>query len=325
MTDDEGWTALHYSAKEGSYQSVKLLLAMGTNIDLKINNGNNCLHIAAGYGHLNLSRILINKHNVDVQLPNNHGWTPVHYFAQKGSYGLVKTVADMGLDINIKTNNGKNCLHIATEKGHLSLCRMLISKHNFDVQLPDNDGWTAVHFFAQKGSYELVKAVADMGIDLNVKTNDGQNCLHISAENSHFNLCWALIRKHNFDVQLPDRNGCTALHYFAQNGRYELVKTIVDMGIDINLKTNDGKNCVHIAAEYGHFNLCWILISKHNVDAQFPDHDGWTAFHYFAKKGDYELVKAVADMGIDTNLKANDGKNCLRRVRSFQYVQVAYK
>ena len=193
---------------------------------------------------------------------------------KKGSYELVKAVADMGIDINLQTNEGKNCLHIAAEYGYFNLCWTLIRKHNVDMQLPDHERLTALHYFGRKGSYELVKAVADMGTDINLETNEGKNCLHISAEEGHMNLCRMLICKHNSDVHLPDHDGWTALHYFAQIGSYELVKNVADMAIGINIKTNDGKNYLHIAAENSHFNLCWMLIRKHNFEVHLPDHDG---------------------------------------------------
>ena len=311
MTDDEGWTALHYSAREGSCESVRLLFAMGSNIKHKTKNGKNCLHIAADYGHLNLCTTLINEHNIDVQLPDNHGWTAFHYFAKKGSYGLLIAFADLGIDINLRTNNGENCLHIAADNGHLNLSMTLINKYNIDVRLPDNQGWTAFHYIAKNGSYKLVKAVSDMGIDINHKTNNAQNCLHIAAENNNFNLCRKLISKHNIDVQLPDNDGWNALHYSAKSGSYELVQAFADMGTDIKLQTNDGKDCLHIAAKNSHFNLCMRLINHHSFDAGLPDIAGWTALHYFVENGSYELVKVVADMGIDINLKTNNGKNCL--------------
>ena len=311
MTDDQGWTALHYSAKEGSYESVKLLLAMGSNIKNKTKNGKNCLHIAADYGHFNLCTTLFIKHNIDVQLADNDGWTAFHYFAKKGSYELVKAVGDMGIDINLKTNNGESCLQIAADNSHLNLCMTLINEHNFDARLPDDDGWTAFHYFASNGSYDLIKVVADMGNDIKLETNEGRNCLHIAAHYGHFNLCRTLISKHNFDVLLPDNDGCNALHYFAENGSYELVKVVADMGTDIKMQTNKGKNCLHIAADNSHLNLCMTLINEHNFDARLPDDDGWTAFHYFARNGSYDLVKVVADMGNDIKLETNEGKNCL--------------
>ena len=153
------------------------------------------------------------------------------------------------------------------------------------MQLSDNDGWTALHYFAKIGSYQLVKAVAEMGIGINVKPNNAKNCLHIAADYGHFNLCMTLISKYNADVQLLDHDGWIALHYFAKKGSYELVKAVADMGIDINLETNNGENCLHIAASYGDLNLCRMLISRDHVDVELPEEDGWTSLLYFAKLG----------------------------------------
>ena len=172
----------------------------------------------------------------------------------------------MRIDINLKTNDGKNCLHISAGRGHFSLCRTLTNKKNAEMKLAENDGWTALHYFATNGSYEIVKVVADMGTDIKLQTNEGKDCHHIAADNSHFNLRIALINKYNFDARLPDFAGWTALHYLAQNGSYELVNAVADMGIDINLKTNNGKNYLHIAADNRHLNLWIKLISKRNID-----------------------------------------------------------
>ena len=311
IPDHDEMNPLHYFAKSSSYELGKRFVDMGNNINLKTSDGKNCLHIAADCRHFSLCGTLINKHNVDMQLQDNDGGNALHYFAKHDSYELVKVLADMGTDINLKTKNGKNCLHIAPENGHLNLCSKLINKHTVDMQLPDNDGWNALNYFTKNGSYELVKVVADMGNDIKLQRNEGKDCLHIAADNSHFNLFMTLINKHNFDARLPDFGGRTALHYFAENGSYELVNAAADIGIDLNLETNNGKNCLHIAADNRHFKLCRHLIRKHNVDVKIPDNDGWAPLHYFAKRSSYELFKIAVDMGIDINLKTNDRKNCL--------------
>ena len=179
---------------------------------------------------------LINKHKFDVQKAYNYGCTPLHDSAKGGSYQLVKYFSDKGIDINLKINNGINCLHIAAMFGHFSLCRILINKHNFDVHLSCNRGWTAIHYSAIKGSYQLVKYFADTGIDINLKTNDGSNCLHIAANKGHLSLCKELIYEHDFDVQLSNNDGWTALHYSVKKGSYESVQFFANMGIDIKIK-----------------------------------------------------------------------------------------
>ena len=62
-----------------------------------------------------------------------------------------------------------------------------------------------------------------------------------------------LINEHNFDAHQPDNDGLTALHYSAKSGRYDLIKFFIDKETDIYLKTENGLNCLHIAADSGHF------------------------------------------------------------------------
>ena len=311
LPDNDGWTALHYSARNDSYEIVKYFINMGIDINLKKKDGINCLHIAADYGHRNLCKTLIKKHSLDLEEPNDNGWTALHYSARNDSYEIVKYFVNMGIDINLKTKDGMNCLHIAADYGHLNLGKTLISEYNVDVQVPDNDGWTALHYSAQNGSHELVQFFADIGININLKTNDGMNCLHIAAYNGHLSLCKTFINKHKFDVNLSCYEGRNALLYSVTHGSKELLKYFINIGIDINLKTKVGRNCLHIAAEYGHLDLCKTLINKYNVDVQVPDNDGWTGLHYSVKNGNYELVKLFVNMGTDINFKTNNGTNCL--------------
>ena len=325
MTDNDGWTALHYSARNGNYELLTFFAEIETNIYLKTNDGSNCLHIAALYGYLNLCKALKDKHNFDVHLPDNDGWAALHYSARNGSYELFTYFAEMEADINLKTINENNCLHLAALDGHLNFCKTLIEKHNFDVHMADNDGWTALHFSTKNGSYELLKYFVDMGSYVDLKTVDGKNCLHIAALNGHLSLSQLLKDKHNFEIHMADDDGWTPLHYAASSGSYKLVTFFADMENDIYLETNDGRNCLSIAALGGHLMLCKTLIDKHNFDIHMTDNDGWTALHYSARNGSYELVSYFAGMKIDIDLKANDGSNCLHIAALYGHLNLCKK
>ena len=312
MTDNDGWTALHCSARSGNCELVAYFAEILTDIHVKTNDGRNCLHIAALDEHLNLCKMLIDKHNVDVNVADKRGWTAVHFSAQSGNCQLVAYFAEMGTDVHLKTNDGSNCLNIAAYQGHLNLCKMLIDKHKVDLHMTDNDGWTALHYSAQSGNCELVAYFAEMGIDIHLKTNDGRNCLHIAALKGHLNLCKMLIDKHKVDVNVADKRGWTAVHFSAQSGNCQLVAYFAEMGTDIHLKANDGNNCHNIAAFQGHLSLCKMLMDKHKIDLHMSNNDGWTALHYSAQRGNSEVVAYFAEMGTDICLKTNDGTNCLQ-------------
>ena len=310
IATNDGWTALHQSAADGSHEFVKLFADMGTDMQFKTKKGLNCLHIASGSGHLILCKILIDKYNFDVHTADNEGWTALHHSASNGSYKLFKYFVYMGSDIHIKTKVGKNCLHIAAIYGHLDLCKKLINEHGFDVNVADVYGWTILHDCAAYGSYELVKFFANT-TDVHLKTKNGKDCLHIAAQEGHLNLCKIFIDKHNFDADMADNQGWTAFHHSTKNGKYELVNFFIYAGADIQCKTKHGRNCLHIAARNGHLSLCKNLIDKYNFDVNVADNGGWTAFHFSARNGSYELFKLFADMGASINMKSNEGWNCL--------------
>ena len=322
MAEDDGWTALHHSARYGSYELLRYFVKMGVDIHLKSKNGSNCLHIAAMYGHLNLCKLLIDKHKFDIHMPDKVGWTAVHYSARYGSYELFRYFADMRVDIYLKTNNDLNCLHIAAMYGHLNLCKLLIDKHNFDIHMAADDGWTALHHSTRYSSYELFRYFAEMGVDIYLKSKNGSNCLHIAAMDGHLNLCKLLIEKHKFDIDVPDNDGWTAVHYSARYGSYELLRYFAEMGVDIHLKSKNGSNCLHIAAMYGHLNLCKVLIEKHKFDIDVPDNDRWTAVHYSARYGSYELFTYFADMEVDIYLKTNNDLNCLHIAAMYEHLNL---
>ena len=100
----------------------------------------NHLHYSGRYGHLHLCKRLIDKRKFDVHMAKNCGCAALPKSVESGSYELNSFFADMGVDVYFKTINGWSCPNIAAVNGHLYLCEELIDKHDFDVDLKDNDG-----------------------------------------------------------------------------------------------------------------------------------------------------------------------------------------
>ena len=320
MTDENGWTALHYFTRNGSYKLVIFFVDMGTDIHAKDNFGENSLHIAADCENLDLCKILVNEHNFDVLMTDNDGCTALHHSARNGSYELVIFFVDMETDINLEDKLGRNCLHIAALYGNLNLCKTPVDTHN--VHLSDNNGCAALHYSASSGSYELLTCFIAMGSNRDLKDNFGGSILHFAALSGHLNLCRTLLDKHTFNAGMKNNGGCTALQFSTENGNYELIKYFVNMGSDIHLKDNLGRNCLHIAALHGHLNLCKTLIGEDNFDVHMADNDGWRFLHYSAINGSYELFIFFADKGSNVNIKTKNGTNCLHITSLYEHLNL---
>ena len=204
-----------------------------------------------------------------MNIADNTGWTALHCSTLSGNYELLRYFVDMGIDMFLKTNTGVNCLHIASLIGHLNLCKTLVTKHKFDVNNANNDGWTALHFSARSGSYKLFTYFTDIVTDIHVKTIEGMNCLHIASRYGYLKICKTLVAEYCFDVNLTDKNGCTALHYSAKSGNFNLFLYILEKGSDMYFKTNRMENVLHFSASGGHYDICQFVLKNFTKDYKY--------------------------------------------------------
>jgi outer membrane protein OmpA-like peptidoglycan-associated protein len=89
------------------------------------------------------------------------------------------------------------------------------------------------------------------------------------------------------------------------------VQSLLDKGVSPNLKTDDGKSILMLAAYLGKTDIAKLLIEK-GADVNAKDNDGKTALMYAAEKGNIELAKLLLEKGADINATDNNGKTALQ-------------
>ena len=81
-------------------------------------------------------------------------------------------------------------------------------------------------------------------------------------------------------------------------GNLEMVKLLVERGIDVEARCSDGKTAVHYATQYGHDHLVHYLLQDSSRDlVNQADAAGWTPLHYAAEQGCLQLVDAFLQVG----------------------------
>lgn len=98
----------------------------------------------------------------------------VHVLADACTRGDIDEVKMVGDIIRHGTGGVQNrsLLHLALMHGHIHLAKYLIPK--VDVNHPDNDGWTALHYAAALGLWSMVDLIAARkDTDIDAQTNNG--------------------------------------------------------------------------------------------------------------------------------------------------------
>jgi ankyrin repeat protein len=211
------------------------------------------------------------KSGANVNAKNNNGGTALSWFTMFNNPEAVSLLLKYGADVNAKDNSGGTALMLANSNFNAVPAEEVVSlllKHGADVNAKDNDGRTALMRIC--GSPEVISLLLKNGADVNAKDNDGRTALIHAILN---NLTLLAESK----VELLSM-GWDDLHYVPTTE--EVVSLLLKYGADINVKNEDGRTALMLAAGYDNLDEAVVIVSlllENGADASAEDNDGRTA------------------------------------------------
>ena len=163
VRDINGRTPLHLAVYSGNEDSVKALLEhKGSSkiINVKDKVGYTPLHWAAYYGHAEIAAQLL-QHNADLNGKRYDKLTPLHLAAWKGHEETIKLLIARGTNINAVTMNSFSPLHYAVMGRSLAGLDTLLIADNIAVNIPSDEGLTALHCAAWFNKKDAIRKLID--------------------------------------------------------------------------------------------------------------------------------------------------------------------
>ena len=235
IKDSNGWTALHYAAQNGDFESVQILIDKKADINAFSNNGRTPLHLAAKMNRKNIVRYLLDKI-------------------------LEKYKGDSQKYINTKDEHGCTPIHLAAKEGNKECLEILLSK-GADLYVTDICGWNILHyasFHAKKDTIRFIcKYDADYDILQNSKNTQNKLPIEILSDynlREYFMSLWHAAKEGDLDMtkrlilsenQNPNEQTYslhnTPLHLAVLNNHYLEVRLLLQYKADPQIKNRDNK------------------------------------------------------------------------------------
>ena len=172
-----------------------------------------------------------------------------------GACLLIVTVLAAGL-----RGAGSDVADAVMHRDHAALQALLKTKA--DVNAPQRDGATALHWAVYHDDLEAAEALLRAGAKPNVVNRAGMSPLAMAAFYGSAPLIDRLV-KAGADAKAVGPNGETMLMYAARNGRPQAVKLLVEAGADVNAKERlRGTTALMWAVEQRHPEAVEVLLAS---------------------------------------------------------------
>jgi len=180
---------------------------------------------------------------------------------------------------------GFTALHVASERGNVSVARLLLRFTTIDVNLPlETDGSCPLLLSCQNGHVDIVNLLLQHPeISVNHARDDGATPLFAACQKGHFPVVTRLLRDPRIAVNLPLGNGITPLIMACFRGHLDVVAALVaDPRIDVNASPGGSGNFtpLFVAAAAGNLPMAQTLLAcSKTVDTARRVGDGDSEWH----------------------------------------------
>jgi len=156
---------------------------------------------------------------------------------------------------------GKSDVADAAMRGDKAAVQKLIAA-KADVNAPQNDGATALHWAVYRGDREMVGLLVRAGANPKAANREGSTPLWLAGISGNASIIAALLEAGaDANEKLP--LGRTPLMIAARTGNVDAIKTLLDNGADVNAKeTQRGTTALMWAADEGHAAAVKLLIDR---------------------------------------------------------------
>ncbi len=275
------------AAADGDFQRVIRLLNLATNVNLRDEEGDTALMMAAQNGHPDVVAALL-AGGADPNSKNNSGATALMWGV--GSPRVVELLLDHGAIPDAKPDSGHTALIIAANSDGTSDVAKLLVSRGAKVNATALSGFTPLHSATFSGDPGLIELLLEKGADARAKNRVGWTALHGAAMMGNLRMVRALL-EHGADANSSDANGYTPLIWASAAGSSDVVELLLRKGADPNAreKFHGGPPLIY-AASAGNAEVAKLLLAA-GADATARDDDRNTAYDWAVRRGEAEMLK----------------------------------
>lgn len=239
----------------------------------------------------------------------------------------VRILLDNGADVDARAHSPESrssdtALMMVSAKGYESIAQLLINQ-GAEVNVQGGKHGNALQAASHKGHLKVVEMLLMNHAEADLKDQYGRVPIAWAAMGGRRRTPrFLLLRKagsSDESVELvqqaqairPDSLGCSLIHFLAMGNCSSAVEELLNGGISIDMTDNHGWTALHWAAYFGNYEVARVLV-KMRADQHRCDWQGWTPYHVSALVESKVVMTALSSADINRRTLPNEAEqfNC---------------
>ncbi|GFY75388.1 ankyrin-1 [Trichonephila inaurata madagascariensis] len=302
FVDVHGRTILHLGALNGNMEIMKYSLENGCSVDVRDSFGLTALHRAVQGNYQEVVSFLIDN-GTDINAEDNNGHTSLLFAARNNCINIT----DILIKKEVCTSSDRIAsLCSAVCEGHHDIVRILLKQCAFDIHALQ-DEHHLLHKAAENGHLIVVKVLLENGFEINAGSKDTTDTpLHSAIYYNHLEVSQFLLSK-GADPNIRDQQGRTSLHVAASRGSTDLVEILVDEKADVFIKDSKNMSVIELAVLFNQFNVVKLLMEMRKVNINLKGNEGLTLLHLSAGIGSLDITEYLIKNRANINTRDVSG------------------
>jgi ankyrin repeat protein len=226
--------------------------------------------------------------------------SPLIDAVKKQDVQAVRALLKQKASLEIAEADGFTALHWAAQRNNSQLVDLLLAA-GASAKASTRYNITPLYLAAVNGNAAMMERLLNAGADANGTAQEGQTMLMTAALSGRPEAVRLLLtRGAKVDTKEPYR-GQTALMWAAAEGNTAAVDVLAEAGADLKLKSNGGFTPLLFAVRNAHIETAATLLKRGaNVNDATPD--GSSALSVAAVNAFFEMASVLLDHGANPNL-----------------------
>ncbi|KAG0629567.1 hypothetical protein M758_1G113200 [Ceratodon purpureus] len=250
------------------------------------------VYTAAAYGDVDKLRMLVEDRGCSVLEPDSGGYFALQWCALNNRTAAAQYLLEHGADVNATDFTGQTALHWTAVRGSIQVAELLLQS-GARIECADSHGYRTSHVAAQYGHTALLyHIVTKWGAEVDPPDHDGRSPLHWASYKGFADSIRLLLFM-DACLDRPDKEGCTPLHWAAIRGNLEACTVLVQAGTldDLMAKESTGCTPATLASDKGHRHVALFLSNARRIFTNRWDDKG--RLGKFAKLGLAPVLWAI--------------------------------